>query len=75
MNLNIPTHFKSRRNIGATLCLIGALNLSALPAALASSRSEAGHENLIALIKGKVTDTKGQPLPGAIVKVNIWYTW
>lgn len=70
MNLDILTHLKSRRNIGTTLCLIGALNLSALPAALASSRSGAGHENVIALIKGKVTDSKGQPLPGAIVKVK-----
>jgi TonB-linked SusC/RagA family outer membrane protein len=70
MNLNILTHLKSRRKIGATLCLMGALNLGALPAALACSGSEAGYENLIALIKGRVTDGKGQPLPGAIVKVK-----
>ncbi len=70
MNLNILQHLKSRRNIGTTLCLIGALNLNALPTAFASSRLEAGHENSIALIKGKVTDSKGQPLPGAIVKIK-----
>jgi len=52
------------------LCLIGALNLNALPTASASSRVAAGHENSIALIKGKVTDSKGQPLPGAIIKVK-----
>jgi len=70
MNLNILQHLKTRRNIGTTLCLIGALNLNALPTASASLRVAAGHENSIALIKGKVTDSKGQPLPGAIVKVK-----
>jgi len=52
------------------LCLIGALNLNALPTASASSSAASGHENSIALIKGKVTDSKGQPLPGAIIKVK-----
>ncbi|MDO3629047.1 TonB-dependent receptor [Mucilaginibacter sp. BT774] len=70
MNLNILQHLKSPRNIGTTLCLIGALNLNALPTAFASEKTGAGHENLIALVKGKVTDSKGQPLPGAIVKVK-----
>lgn len=70
MNLNILQHLKTCRNMGTTLCLIGALYLNALPAASASSRVAAGHENSIALIKGKVTDSKGQPLPGAIIKVK-----
>jgi len=52
------------------LCLIGALNLNALPTASASSSAASGHENSIALTKGKVTDSKGQPLPGAIIKVK-----
>ncbi|MBS1523890.1 MAG: TonB-dependent receptor [Bacteroidetes bacterium] len=70
MNLNILQHLKSPGKIGTTLCLIAALNLNALPTAFASSRPGAGHQNAIALIKGKVTDSKGQPLPGAIVKVK-----
>ncbi|HEY9002982.1 MAG TPA: TonB-dependent receptor [Mucilaginibacter sp.] len=70
MNLNILQHLKSRRNIGTMLCLVTALNLNALPPVFASSRPEGEHENAIALIKGKVTDSKGQPLPGAIVKVK-----
>lgn len=70
MNLNILQHLKTCRNIGTMLCLIGALNLNALPTASASSSAASGHENSIALIKGKVTDSKGQPLPGAIIKVK-----
>ena len=69
MNLNILQHLKGHRKIGTALCLITALNLNALPTAFASSRPGTMHY-AIALIKGKVTDSKGQPLPGAIVKVK-----
>lgn len=70
MNLNILQHLKSRRTIGTTLCLVAALNLNALPMAFAASRPGEKHQNALALIKGKVTDSKGQPLPGAIVKIK-----
>jgi TonB-linked SusC/RagA family outer membrane protein len=70
MNLNILQHLKSRRTIGTTLCLVAALNLNALPTAFAASRPGEKHQNALALIKGKVTDSKGQPLPGAIVKIK-----
>ena len=69
MNLNLLYHLKNRRNIGIALCL-AFLHFFIMPAAFASDRHKAAYENLVATIKGKVVDTKGQPLPGAVVKVK-----
>ena len=69
MNLNILQHLKSRRSL-SIMCLIAALNLCAASAVVASARRGTGHENLVALIKGKVVDSKGQLLPGAVVKIK-----
>lgn len=70
MNLNILQQLKSGRNISAMMCLMAALTLCALPAAASPARGGAGHQNLVALVKGKVNDSKGQPLPGAVIKIK-----
>jgi len=69
MNLNILYHLKSRRNISIVLCLVF-LHFFIMPAAFAADRHKTAHENLVTTIKGRVVDTKGQPLPGAVVKVK-----
>jgi TonB-linked SusC/RagA family outer membrane protein len=69
MNLNILYHLKSRRNIRIAL-LLALLHFFIMPAAFASDRHKTAHESPVATIKGKVVDTKGQPLPGAVVKVK-----
>ncbi len=69
MNKNILYHFKGRRSTGILMCLV-VLHFFTAPAAFAAASHRIGHENPVALIKGKVTDSKGLPLPGATVRIK-----
>ena len=69
MNQIILRHLKNSRNISLILCLI-VLCFFTTATAFALDHHKTSNGSLIAPIKGKVTDAKGIPLPGAIVKVK-----
>lgn len=69
MKRNILKGLKSRRSICVLLCLVSAQAFAVSPAH-AADRHAAAHVNPAALIKGKVVDNKGLPLPGATVRVK-----
>jgi iron complex outermembrane receptor protein len=69
MKRNLLKGLKSRRSICVLLCLVSAQAFTA-SSAFATDHHAAAHLNPAALIKGKVVDNKGLPLPGATVRVK-----
>src|ERR1700739_1956912 len=69
MKRNILKGLKSRRRVCVLLCLASVQAFAVSPA-FAADRHVAAHVPPAALIKGKVVDNKGLPLPGATVRVK-----
>ena len=69
MKRNILKGLKSRRSIYVMMCLVSTQAFTVNPA-LASDQHKVAHVNAAALVKGKVVDAKGSPLPGATIKIK-----
>lgn len=69
MKKNILKGLKNRKGICILMCAVSAHAFTATNA-YGSDRNATVHVNPVALIKGKVVDSQGLPLPGATVKVK-----